>query len=96
MSTCATDVLSLPAERAALKSTGVAAAALAALLLAACGTQTQSRPPVFNLSGFSAAYKQGHADGCAQQGRDERKYREENDYMMGWNDGRSACKKTQR
>ena len=84
-------------------------AALALLLagmLAACGTtgtapgtRTQSPqtspPPTFNLAGYSAQYKRGHADGCAQR-RDDRLFRDDADYMMGWNDGRSACARKQR
>lgn len=69
---------------------------LLALLLVACGSAVQQgAQPRFNLSGYSATFKQGHADGCASAGgaqrRDERRFREDADYMMGWNDGRSAC-----
>ncbi len=80
------------------------AAAALALLLTACGTTTtggrgtsggQNPPPVFNLAGYSAQYKKGHADGCAQR-RDDRLFRDDADYMMGWNDGRSACAKMRR
>lgn len=82
------------------KGLRAAAALLATLLFAACagkglfGTGGASSPeaPVVNLSGYSASYKKGHADGCAQR-RDERLYREQSDYMMGWNDGRLACKR---
>lgn len=76
----------------------ILASALPALLLAACGTpaQNQTQKPRFNLSGYSTTFKQGHADGCAsasgKQRRDERLFRDNADYMMGWNDGRSACK----
>jgi len=67
---------------------------LLAALLAACGTPAQH--PRFNIAGSSAAFKRGHADGCASAGgaqrRDERQYRDDADYMMGWNDGHSACK----
>lgn len=67
---------------------------LLVLLTAACATR--SEPPRFNLSGYSVVYKRGHADGCASAGgsqrRDERQYRDDADYMMGWKDGRSACK----
>jgi hypothetical protein len=75
----------------------IIACALPALLLAACGTGTQqTQKPRFNLAGYSATFKQGHADGCAsasgRQRRDERLFRDNADYMMGWNDGRSACK----
>jgi len=65
------------------------------MAVAACAPRVE--PPRFNLSGYSAIYKRGHADGCAsakgEQRRDERLYRNDADYMMGWNDGRSACKK---
>ncbi len=75
----------------------IMACALPALLLAACGTPTQqTQKPRFNLAGYSASFKQGHADGCTSAGgaqrRDERLFRDNADYMMGWNDGRSACK----
>ena len=81
-------------------------AVLLMVMLAACGTtgsgpgtrtpapQT-SPPPTFNLAGYSVQYKRGHADGCAQR-RDDRLFRDDADYMMGWNDGRSACAKKQR
>jgi len=71
-----------------------------ALLLASCagrGLPGAARPPspteapVFNLSGYSASYKKGHGDACAQR-RDERLYSARGDYMMGWNDGVVACK----
>lgn len=67
---------------------------LVVAVTAACATRAE--PPRFNLSGYSAVYKRGHADGCATAGgtqrRDAKLYREDADYMMGWNDGRSACK----
>lgn len=78
-----------------------AAVAVVAALLAGCGGIATKQPsssqpaPVFNLAGYSAVYKRGHADGCAQR-RDEAQYREQGDYMMGWNDGRSACAKLRR
>ncbi|MBX3661511.1 MAG: hypothetical protein KF804_03565 [Burkholderiales bacterium] len=69
----------------------------AALLLASCGSVPPQEKPRFNLSGYSPAFRQGHADGCASAGgkqrRDERRFREDADYMMGWNDGRSACRR---
>lgn len=72
-------------------------AALVLLLLAACQTAPPPQKPRFNLSGYSPAFRQGHADGCQSAGgtqrRDERRFREDADYMMGWNDGRSACRK---
>ena len=103
---CATDIWPLRADQL---NKGLLRAAFAVLLmamLAACGTtgtgsgtrtpapQT-SPPPTFNLAGYSVQYKRGHADGCAQR-RDDRLFRDDADYMMGWNDGRSACAKKQR
>jgi hypothetical protein len=68
---------------------------LAALLLAGCCSPPAQKPR-FNLAGYSPAFRQGHADGCSSaegaQRRDERRFREDADYMMGWNDGRSACR----
>lgn len=100
------DVLRLPAERMTAQAMRSASALLLTGLLAACGTtgtapgtrtpspQT-SPPPTFNLAGYSAQYKRGHADGCAQR-RDDRLFRDDADYMMGWNDGRSVCARKQR
>lgn len=68
---------------------------LVAAGLAACSNRAE--PHRFNLSGYSAVYKRGHADGCASADgsmrRDAGRYRDDADYMMGWNDGRSACAK---
>ena len=102
-STCATGGLLSPAESSVPALHRVAAIALA-LLLTACGTATTGSrstpaapnpPPVFNLAGYSAQYKKGHSDGCVQR-RDDRLFRDEADYMMGWNDGRSACARMRR
>lgn len=70
---------------------------LAAVLLAACGsTAPRTAAPRFNLSGYSPAFQRGHADGCTSAGgtqrRDDKRFRDDADYMMGWNDGRAACK----
>ena len=50
-----------------------------------------------NLSGYSAAFRQGYADGCdsAQSTlrRDAKRYRSDADYKFGWNDGYSVCGK---
>jgi len=65
-------------------------------LVAACaGPQPPARQ--VNQSGYSAAFKQGYADGCdstrAARRRDEQRYQKDADYMMGWNDGSSICSK---
>ena len=68
----------------------------AAALLTACAGQPQPAQRV-NQAGYSAAFRQGYADGCdsaqSSRRRDESRYQNETDYMMGWNDGRSACSK---
>ncbi len=76
---------------------GSVAAFLAAVLLTACaGPQSPAVRPV-NQAGYSAAFKQGYADGCdsarAARRRDEQRYEKDADYMMGWNDGSSICSK---
>lgn len=67
-----------------------------ALVMAVAACAPRVEPPRFNLSGYSAVYKRGHADGCTSakgtRERDDRLYRDDADYMMGWNDGRSACR----
>ena len=71
-----------------------------AVLLAGCGILTPERKPEqrVNLSGYSAAFKQGYSDGCESAGsrgqrRDESRFKTEADYMMGWNDGFSVCQR---
>jgi hypothetical protein len=68
-------------------------------LLAGCGAFAPERKasPV-NLSGYSPTFKQGYADGCGSAGalvqrRDEVRYKADADYMMGWNDGNSVCRR---
>jgi len=51
-----------------------------------------------NLSGYSAPFREGYSDGCQSAGtrnerRNDSRYRTEADYMMGWNDGFSICRK---
>jgi len=57
--------------------------------------QRPAPPPPVNLSGYSAAFKQGYTDGCASARgslrRDDARFRSDNDYMMGWSDGNSVC-----
>jgi len=59
------------------------------------GTQPP-KPAQLNLSGFPPAFREGYADGCESgraggRRRDERRYKAETSYMMGWNDGYSIC-----
>lgn len=74
--------------------------ALAIFAVAAALTGCAShQPPArnINLSGYSAAFRQGYADGCdsarSARRRDEQRYQKDADYIMGWNDGNSACRR---
>jgi hypothetical protein len=76
-----------------------------AALVAACASQSPAPAPAsapapakrVNLTGYSAAFRQGYADGCSSaessRRRNEQRFRSETDYMMGWNDGFSICSK---
>ena len=78
----------------------------AAALLAGCettGARSSASPPAtsapkaqaprFNLTGYSAAFKQGYADACATpRKRNAERFKTDNDYSMGWQDGQSACR----
>ncbi len=71
-----------------------AAQAIAALALAGCaesGRQT-------NLSGFPPAFQQGYTEGCQSAStrrtrRNDGRYRADEDYMQGWNDGYNVCRR---
>lgn len=69
-------------------------------LLTGCAQLQPAPPPAsrVNLTGYSPSFKQGYADGCESAGtrsqrRQEGRYKTEADYMMGWNDGFSACQR---
>jgi hypothetical protein len=69
-------------------------------LLAGCGAIAPERKPdqKVNLGGYSPSFKQGYSDGCESAGsrgqrRDEKRFKTEADYMMGWNDGFSVCRR---
>jgi hypothetical protein len=70
----------------------------AALLLTGCetmGGRSASPPPPapFNLSGYSAGFKEGYADACAKPARrDAERSKSDVDYAMGWSDGESVCR----
>jgi glucose/arabinose dehydrogenase len=61
--------------------------------------QPQPQPqPRVNLSGYSAAFKQGYADGCDSARslltrKDGRRFQSDGDYAMGWKDGHSICER---
>ncbi len=52
--------------------------------------------PKLNLSGFPLAYRQGYHDGCASaQGvmqKDEKRFTQNADYRLGWQDGSLLCR----
>lgn len=69
---------------------------LAGLLAGCAATEPKARH--VNQGGYSEAFKQGYAEGCESAGarsqrRNEARYKTEADYMMGWNDGYSACRR---
>ena len=71
-------------------------AALGAALLVGCAGAPGTTP--VNLGGYSTAFKQGYTDGCASAGvlsqrSDEARYKTESEYMQGWNDGYSVCRR---
>jgi len=73
-------------------------AALLAALLTGCAATESPRAQLVNQSGYSDTFKQGYAEGCESAGsrgqrRNESRYKTEADYMMGWNDGFSACRR---
>lgn len=50
-------------------------------------------PAPYNLTGYSAAFKEGYADACATPRRSNAsRLKSDTDYSMGWTDGASACK----
>ena len=72
----------------------------AALLVAGCAMQERSSAPQpqVNLSGFSATFKQGYADGCKHAraqlpNKVPGQLQREGDYAAGWNDGYSICRR---
>lgn len=54
--------------------------------------RTAPAGPRYNLTGYSEAFKQGYGDACAGR-RNAARFKSDNDYQMGWNDGRSLCAK---
>ena len=74
-------------------------AVLLAVLLAGCAVAPEPKPAQVKSSGHSPSFRWGYADGCGSAGnrsqlRNEVSYNTETDYMMGWNDGFSVCRKS--
>lgn len=59
-------------------------------------TSRQTAPATrYNLTGYSAAFKQGYADACASpRRRSEQRFKSDADYQMGWSDGNFLCSRT--
>ena len=56
---------------------------------------SSAKPPAqrYNLTGYSAAFKQGYADACATpRKRDAGRLKTDINYQMGWTDGQSLCR----
>ncbi|SEO76872.1 hypothetical protein SAMN05216316_1038 [Nitrosovibrio sp. Nv6] len=53
--------------------------------------------PVYNLAGYSPAFKDGYIDGCETAKKtsygfkDQRRFVADTQYRLGWNDGFSLC-----
>ena len=71
-----------------------AAQVMAALVLAGCADAGGKT----NLSGAPPAFQQGYTEGCQSAStrrtqRNDGRYRADEDYMLGWNDGYSRCRR---
>jgi hypothetical protein len=53
--------------------------------------------PIYNLAGYPPAFKDGYTDGCetakksAYALKDKRRFANDKQYRLGWNDGFSLC-----
>ena len=76
-----------------------------AVSLAGCATTSQetakpsssparaSSAPRYNLTGYSPAFKAGYGDACASpRRRSEARFKTDDEYRMGWQDGSSVCR----
>jgi hypothetical protein len=61
--------------------------------------RTLASRPAYNLAGYPPAVRDGYIDGCESAKRtqyarkDARRFADDAQYSMGWNDGFSICKK---
>ena len=61
--------------------------------------RTNAARPKYNLAGYPPAVREGYIDGCdsakrtAYAHKDAKRFGEDEQYAMGWNDGFAICKK---
>jgi len=61
--------------------------------------RNQASRPAYNLAGYPPAVRDGYIDGCESAKRtqyarkDAKRFAEDGQYSMGWNDGFSICGK---
>ena len=61
--------------------------------------RAQASRPTYNLAGYPPAVRDGYIDGCETAKRtsyarkDAKRFAEDAQYSMGWNDGHSICGK---
>ena len=61
--------------------------------------RSQASRPTYNLAGYPPAVRDGYIDGCESAKRtqyarkDAKRFAEDGQYSMGWNDGFSICGK---
>ena len=60
--------------------------------------RSQAAKPAYNLAGYPPAVREGYIDGCeSAKGsrlarKDARRFQDDRQYAMGWNDGFALCK----
>lgn len=61
--------------------------------------RAKAPPPAYNLAGYPPAMRDGYIDGCenakgtALGRKDAKRFADDAQYAMGWNDGNSICRK---
>ena len=64
----------------------------------AAARRAHASRPTYNLAGYPPAVREGYIDGCesakgtAYARKDAKRFAEDGQYSMGWNDGNSICK----
>ena len=82
---CASDA-PVKAPAAGPSTTPPAAASAPARKAAAPATR-------YNLTGYSAGFREGYSDACAKpRRRNEQRFKADSQYMMGWSDGSTMCR----